>query len=59
MIPSEPLEIKRKALEKANSDEWATIRRDKVIKLHVLSSQALQKYLWSQWKSELKDKGMS
>ena len=59
MIPPEPLEIKRKALEKADSGEWAMIRRDKVIKLWGLSAQALPKYLWSYWNSELKAKGLS
>jgi len=58
MIPEEPLEIKRLALEKANSGEWAMLRRDKVIKLWSLSAQALPKYLWSCWKDELKAKGL-
>jgi len=59
MIPTEPFEIKRTALEKANSGEWAMIRRDKVIKFWGLSAQALPKYLWSYWRSQLKARGLS
>jgi hypothetical protein len=59
MIPAEPVEIKRRAFEAAGSREWAFIRRDKVIKLYGLSAQALPKYLWAHWKSELKAKGLS
>lgn len=59
MISGEPVGIKRRAFEAAESREWAFIKRDKVIKFYGLSAQVLPKYLWSHWKSELKAKGLS
>lgn len=57
--PEEPLDIKRKALDRANSGQWASIDRNAVIKIFALSAQYLPKYLWRCWGLFLKARGVS
>ena len=49
-IPPEPLEIKEQILREAR--EWGSLD-----KAHIWGKNRLQSYLWSRWKSRLRERG--
>ncbi len=57
-IPEEPIEIKKRALEKCEDPLWSMIDRYKVIRFFTLSANFLPKYLWFSWKVELRKMGI-
>jgi hypothetical protein len=53
-VPKEPIEIKKRALEKCEDPSWSLIGRYKVIRFFTLSANFLPRYLWHLWRDELK-----
>ena len=57
-VPEEPIEIKKRALDKCEDPSWSLIDRYSVINFFTLSANFLPKYLWSSWREELKRMGI-
>jgi hypothetical protein len=57
-VPREPAEIKEGALKMCSDPSWSFLERDRVINLFTLSANYLPKYLWREWKKELKERGI-